>query len=156
MERTVRLALTSTGGTVEVDGHDISDTVSGFTLTQRAGEPPAIALDLALYTAMVEGVATLAMKPGTDNLLTSFGWTRPGQAAPAEPVEQSLADRIRALHTPSREACYPYGHGGRTRICEGCSAGNPWEAPAWPCPTLALVEEGMPVGKDAPADGKDV
>lgn len=62
-------------------------------------------------------------------------------AGPAPDPPAPLADRIRALHTPSTEAIDPGITGGLHPICEGCSAGNPWEAHTWPCPTLDLLDQ---------------
>ncbi|GAQ61904.1 hypothetical protein [Streptomyces scabiei] len=65
------------GGTVEVNGHDISDAVRGFTLTGEAGHMPRLGLDLRLFTGEVEGEVQVHIPDETAATLVALGWTPP-------------------------------------------------------------------------------
>lgn len=62
-------------GTLRLDGVDVSDAVSGFTLAGKAGQPTTLTLDL-LVTADASG--DVVVSPDVHELLIDLGWTPPG------------------------------------------------------------------------------
>lgn len=84
MERTVRLTLGPTGGTVELDGRDVSHAVRGFELTQEVGYRPQLTLDLVVDQVVSSGRTVVLISEAVQELLVSFGWTPPG-ATPLDP-----------------------------------------------------------------------
>ena len=65
---------------------------------------------------------------------------RQAAEARADAAEAAIA-RVRALHQPEQP---PEGHqwvsGGRAPKCQGCSDGNPFTAPDWPCDTIRALD----------------
>lgn len=72
------LALTAVGGTVEVDGHDVTRGVQGLTLTAKAGHRPTLTLDMLVNEVELDGETTVTVPEQTAQALTALGWTAPG------------------------------------------------------------------------------
>lgn len=82
-QRTTRLQFNgAAGGTVEIDGTDISHTVQDVTLTARPGQLPTLRLDLVVYTAEVDGEAVVSVPEETAAALVALGWTPPSEGDP--------------------------------------------------------------------------
>lgn len=64
---------------VELDGHDISRSLTGLSLAIEAGCSPAVTLQVQAYEAPVEvdGVRAV-VSDETRALLVRLGWTPPG------------------------------------------------------------------------------
>lgn len=75
---TVRIDATHNGGTITVDGHDVSNAVRGYTVSQRAGGRADVLLDLVVVdlTADVEK-ANVHINQYAADLLMLAGWTPP-------------------------------------------------------------------------------
>lgn len=72
------VAKGATGGTVELDGEDISNTVRGLDIQLRVGDIPKVTLDVVVVDLSNEtdGAAAL-IRPETRDLLVKLGWTPP-------------------------------------------------------------------------------
>lgn len=83
----LQLALGRVGGTVLVDGVDISQALTGITLKASADEPHEVTLRLAMdrVDATVEAAATVPRE--TRDALVALGWTPPAELEPAEPTD---------------------------------------------------------------------
>lgn len=81
MERTARLTLHATGGTVEIDGQDVSHAVRGIDLTQTAGQPPRLTLELRLDQLVCNSLADVVIPDDVEELLLRLGWSGPGASA---------------------------------------------------------------------------
>ncbi|MFD3777343.1 hypothetical protein [Streptomyces sp. NPDC058612] len=92
MERSARLVLSPVGGTVELDGQDVSHLVRGFELTQEVGHRPQLTLDLSVHQVITHGRATILMAEETKDLLVSFGWVPP----------EALALTVDTIRDPAR------------------------------------------------------
>lgn len=77
--RHARISLDALGaGTVEVDGHDISDAVRGFTLSGKVGHRPRLDLELCVYTSEASsGDVQVHIPDDTAATLVALGWTPP-------------------------------------------------------------------------------
>jgi hypothetical protein len=82
--RHARISLDALGrGTVEVDGHDISDAVRGFTLSGEVGHRPRLGLELCVYTSEADGDDVQVHIPDdTAAALVALGWTPPDDGQP--------------------------------------------------------------------------
>lgn len=85
------------GGTIEVGGHDISDTVRGFTLTGEAGHRPRLTLDLRVFTGEADGGDVQVHIPDdTAATLVALGWTPPPRLVKVDGVlTEGDADKAR-------------------------------------------------------------
>ena len=77
-ERDVRVWLDGRHGQVEIDGHDWSSSISGFSVAASAGKPPEVTLCLVHPTLVLEGKAEVRIADTTRDLLVGLGWTMPG------------------------------------------------------------------------------
>ncbi|MFE7099762.1 hypothetical protein [Streptomyces erythrochromogenes] len=78
MQHTARLALHPSGGTVEIDGQDVSHAVRSIELTQTVGSPPQFTIDLNVHEVEMHGVADIRLPHEVQDLLVALGWTPPG------------------------------------------------------------------------------
>ncbi|MFF4409802.1 hypothetical protein [Streptomyces sp. NPDC001404] len=64
--RHVRITTTATGAAVKVDGTDISNALAAYSIEQRAGQPPMVALRLTpAGTLALDGIAHVVVaEPG--------------------------------------------------------------------------------------------
>lgn len=68
----------ATGGTVVLDGEDVSDGIQGLTLEARVGEVTRVTLDIpVVVTSEVEDNVEVFMPDATRALLIKLGWTPP-------------------------------------------------------------------------------
>ena len=64
--------------TVELDGEDISNSVTSLSLDMEAGNLPRVQLDLAVFELETQaGDAQIQIAAGVEDLLKRFGWTPP-------------------------------------------------------------------------------
>lgn len=79
--RTARLNLTGpNGGTVEINGRDISDSIRGVTVQHSIGHHPQLTLDVRVHVSEVEGEAVVVLLPeSTAAALVALGWTPPAE-----------------------------------------------------------------------------
>lgn len=93
--RTARISLDATGGgTVEVDGHDISHTVRGLTLKSDVGSEPQLVLDLTIHTGEIDGQAHVHIPADTAATLVDLGWTPPDDGQPVDLTDPKRHDAI--------------------------------------------------------------
>jgi hypothetical protein len=77
----VQIKLGSTGlGSVVIDGHDVSNNVSGFRLQSRVGQPTWLELSFpAVHPEDVDVSALVRLSPETRQMLCELGWTPPAE-----------------------------------------------------------------------------
>lgn len=97
MERAARLTLHATGGTVEIDGQDVSHAVRGIDLTQTAGQPPRLTLELRLDQLVCNGLADVVIPDDIEELLLRLGWSQPGASAITADTIRDPGNREAAL-----------------------------------------------------------
>jgi len=75
----VRITTTAHGGgTVEVDGTDVANSVRSLRLSAGVGELTELTLDvLPREVAEFEGDAFVRLDSGFEHFLTQLGWTPP-------------------------------------------------------------------------------
>ena len=74
----VKLSSAPPGGSLVVDGQDLSNATRGFTFTARAGEMPALTVDLRVDDISADGeVADIVIPTETRAALMALGWTPP-------------------------------------------------------------------------------
>lgn len=64
-------------GSLAVDGHDIADAITGFSLQTRVGCVPLLQVDLMAEATHLTGKADVRMKDSVYELLCLAGWTPP-------------------------------------------------------------------------------
>lgn len=70
----------ATGGTVMLDGEDISDGVRGLTLEAAVGEVTRVTLDIpVVVTSEAADNVEVFMPDQTRDLLIKLGWTPPSE-----------------------------------------------------------------------------
>lgn len=70
--------------TLTVDGHDLSTTAAGLSLTARSGYSPTLRLDLLIEASVtVDGRIVLDVPHTTRSALVRLGWTPPPAQPPA-------------------------------------------------------------------------
>lgn len=93
--RTARISLDAIGcGTVEIDGHDVSHTVRGLTLTSEVGCVPQLVLDLATHTSEIDGQAHVHIPADTAAALVDLGWTPPDDGQPVDLTDPKRHDAM--------------------------------------------------------------
>lgn len=93
--RTARLSLDDIGGgQVEIDGHDISDTVRGLTLKAGVGRVPQLVLDLRIHTGEAEAEAVVHVPADTAAALVELGWTPPDDGQPVDLTDPQRHDAM--------------------------------------------------------------
>lgn len=65
------------GGSLLIDGVDISSSVRSYSLDGIAGEMPDLRLRLALRTTTFSGEVLVDIPPETHDALVAIGWTPP-------------------------------------------------------------------------------
>ena len=80
IRRTVKVDTKGPSGTLELDGVDISNALSGFAVQQRAGHLAKVTLEplVVEYTGH-HGEALVHIAPEARDLLISLGWTPPAE-----------------------------------------------------------------------------
>lgn len=74
----VEVETASGRGTVRVDGHDISNAVTGINVGVKAGELTLVILNLAVDTSRLDGRDVIVDVPvETAFALERLGWTPP-------------------------------------------------------------------------------
>jgi hypothetical protein len=70
------------GGTqIEVEGHRIEGGVRSLEISQQAGHPAQISLELGVFeTVNVQGEVTIVMTAATREALIVLGWTPPDRS----------------------------------------------------------------------------
>ncbi|MFI6274296.1 hypothetical protein [Streptomyces sp. NPDC050988] len=93
--RTARLSLDAIGGgQVEIDGHDITDTVRGLTLKAGMGRVPQLVLDLRIHTGEAEAEAVVHVPADTAAALVELGWTPPDDGQPVDLTDPQRHDAM--------------------------------------------------------------
>lgn len=93
--RTASISLDALGmGTVKVDGHDISDSVRGLTLSARAGHVSSLVLDLRVDADEFSGEAHVYIPAETAATLVALGWTPPDDDQPVDLTDPKRHDQI--------------------------------------------------------------
>lgn len=93
--RTARISLDATGGgKIEIDGHDVTNTVRGLTLTAGAGCIPQLVLDLAIHTGEIDGEADVHIPADTAATLVDLGWTPPDDGQPVDLTDPKRHDAM--------------------------------------------------------------
>lgn len=73
-----KLNLHKVGGTVEIDGHDITKAVRSVTVSAAAGEPSVMTLEMAVWEAAeIDGEVTVEVPDAVRDALLKVGWTAP-------------------------------------------------------------------------------
>ncbi|MGA5472536.1 hypothetical protein ACPCUK_27655 [Streptomyces arboris] len=83
MERHASIHLTGLGGTILVDGQDISHCVRGVSLTGDVHTETRLVLGLVLEEVQADGQAQVYLPARVAELLTVLGWTAPADYDPA-------------------------------------------------------------------------
>lgn len=79
-----KLSITSgsAGGTVVMDGQDISTSLYGLSVHLDARTPPAVTLDVLVHDLSTDmDNARIQIPAATHDLLVRLGWTPPKEAA---------------------------------------------------------------------------
>ncbi|TDD24998.1 hypothetical protein E1287_37700 [Actinomadura sp. KC06] len=98
--RDVTISLTGDGsGSVQVDGHDLSNATRGLHIASVVGERPRLVLDVPVREAKVDGEMTVTVPDKTRDALTALGWGTPDQL--------NAAYRERARLVAHLAASYP-------------------------------------------------
>lgn len=93
--RTARIALDAIGGgRVEVDGHDITDTVRELTLQAGVGRIPQLVLDLRIHNAETEAEVVAHIPADTAATLVALGWTPPDEGQPVDLTDPKRHDQM--------------------------------------------------------------
>lgn len=93
--RTARLSLDGIGGgKIEIDGHDVTDTVRGITLKAGAGCVPHLVLDLVIHAGEIDGQADVHVPADTAAALVDLGWTPPDDGQPVDLTDPKRHDTI--------------------------------------------------------------
>lgn len=93
--RTARISLDATGGgKIEIDGHDITDTVCGLTFKAGAGCVPQLVLDLVIHTGEIDGETDVHIPADTAATLVDLGWTPPDDGQPVDLTDPKRHDAI--------------------------------------------------------------
>jgi len=93
--RTTRISLDATsGGNVEIDGHDVTDTVHGLTLKSKVGHVPQLLLDLVIHTSEIDGQAHVHIPADTAATLVHLGWTPPDDGQPVDLTDRKHHDTM--------------------------------------------------------------
>lgn len=75
---TIKLDGTRRGGTVEIDGHDISAAITAVRVDAEASRMPRVTVDVASFSTTIDGTATIGIPQRTHDALVALGWTPPG------------------------------------------------------------------------------
>ena len=93
--RAARISLDATGcGKIEIDGHDVADTVHGLTLKSEVGHVPQLVLDLVIHTGDIDGQAHVNIPADTAAALVDLGWTPPDDGQPVDLTDPKRHDTI--------------------------------------------------------------
>lgn len=89
--RTARLKLgpSGPGVSVEVDGHELAQSVRGLRVTASVHDLPRLELDLVEHEIVVEGEMRVEIPPKTREALIALGWTPPTVSKPTTSQEPS-------------------------------------------------------------------
>ncbi|MBK3625931.1 hypothetical protein JHN59_13970 [Streptomyces sp. MBT49] len=94
-DRAARIVLAEPGrATIEIDGHDISSAVIGFTLRGQVGYRHQLTLDVLLDTGEADGDAQVQIPAATAALLVDLGWTPPDDGQPVDLTDPKRHDQI--------------------------------------------------------------
>ncbi len=74
----VKISDRGGGGTVEVDGYDMSPGLLGYTLSGGRDQFPTLTLEVAMPAGEVAGQAYVHITDDCAAALTALGWTPPG------------------------------------------------------------------------------
>ena len=91
MSNNHRLAITAQApgerSTITIDGHDISNALTGLTLEIGVGKVPTATLDLLLIdtTEYQDAETRILIPEATRDTLVALGWTPPEQSDTAKP-----------------------------------------------------------------------
>jgi hypothetical protein len=80
-----KLRISGSGGpgaTVELDGQDIANVLTGLTLRLGVGEMPTATLDLVVHDFGAEADVRFVVPDECRDLLVRLGWTPPAEEAP--------------------------------------------------------------------------
>lgn len=78
----VEIHTIGTRGSLALDGHDVSNGVSGFQVSYEVGgNLPLLTLDPVVREAEIGGEMKVYVSPAASDLLCRLGWTPPGGAA---------------------------------------------------------------------------
>lgn len=84
----LQVALGRVGGTVLVDGVDVSRALAGISVEASADKPHVVTLRLSVDRVDVTGEATAVVPRETRDALVALGWTPPAELEPAEPADE--------------------------------------------------------------------
>jgi hypothetical protein len=74
----VKIKLGAGSGSVQVDGHEVADSVISLAVDGRAGEPAMVRLNLrAGKTVTIDAEARVRIDHDTRAVLLALGWTPP-------------------------------------------------------------------------------
>lgn len=129
--RHARVRLDAHGtGAVEVDGHDVTSSVRGLTLTAEAGCLPHLVLDLLVFTSEAEGEAQVRIPDDTAAALVALGWTPPPRLVKVDGVltegDADTARRVLRMMSASPSIpkagviVNPYGDHGKIKWVFRC------------------------------------
>ena len=70
------------GGSVVIDGLDVSSSVRAYDLHAEVGKIPVLVLDLLPFDRSVSGQAHVRVPDKTRAVLVQLGWTPPEEVTP--------------------------------------------------------------------------
>lgn len=79
--RSLRISSEGHVGSVQLEGHDISNATAGLDIRMRPGCLPEVRLDVILYDLTSEVETTVTVPDATRDLLVRLGWTPPAEEA---------------------------------------------------------------------------
>lgn len=99
----VKITSAARGGTVEVDGENISAGLHGVSVRLNATTPAEVTLDLHLPVVEFDGEADIYVSGATRDTLRALGWTPPVQpSGDGDVVEQTTQELLKTWRTHAK------------------------------------------------------